>query len=146
MNFGVAANHDDSDETGWIIVCSVHREDDDKIPCKSVYDQRLANVTSYIGRKFWMLRVKLNKYITGLKPYNEKTESTLFKDEGPDYPLEFAKNKLLVTCNSHMYLVHDWFVVKCILDPISANTYKTSTFPLPGFDEVSFPFIAVCGS
>lgn len=93
-----------------------------------------------------MLRVKLNQEGTGLIPYNETTESTLFKDEIPWYPLEFAKNKLLVTgAPSHMYLVDDWCVIKCIFDSVSANTQKTFSFTLPGFNEVSFPFIAVSG-
>ena len=94
-----------------------------------------------------MLRVKLNQEGTGLIPYNETTESTLFKDEAPGYPLEFAKNKLLVSgpAPSHMYLVVNWCVVKCIFDPITANVYKTYAFTLPGFNEESFPFIAVCG-
>jgi len=71
----------------------------------------------------------------------------LFKDEAPGNPLEFAKNKLLVTADtaSHMYLVENWFVIKCIHDPKTANTAKNYAFLLPGFDEVSFPFIAVCG-
>ena len=89
----------------------------------------------------------MNKEGTGLIPYNKTTESILFKDELPDYLFEFAKNKLLVSGGvaSHMYLVVDWCVVKCIFDPITANTYKTYAFHLPGFDEKSFPFIAVCG-
>ena len=90
--------------------------------------------------------MKLNQEGTSLIPYNEKTESTLFKDEAPGYPLEFAKNKLLVTgFPSHMYLVVDWCVVKCIFDPISANINKIYAFSLPEFDEVSFPFIVLCG-
>ena len=94
-----------------------------------------------------MLRVKLNNQGTSLIPYDVASESTLFKDEPPDYLFEFAKNKLLVSGMgaSHMYLIVDWCVVKCIHDPITANTYKTYAFPLPGFDEKSFPFIAVCG-
>ena len=72
-----------------------------------------------------MLRVKMNQNDTNLIPYNETTESTLFKDESADYTLEFAKNKLLVTFDSYMYLVVDWFVVKCIADPITSNTLKT---------------------
>ena len=64
----------------------------------------------------------------------------------PQYPLEFAKNKLLLTgFPSQMYLVIDWCVVKYIPDPIAANTLKAHAFPLPGFDEVSFPFILVDG-
>ena len=61
------------------------------------------------------------------------------------YPLEFAKNRLLVTgFPSHMYLVEDWCVVKCIADPKATNI-KTYALPMPGFDEKSFPFIVVCG-
>ena len=96
MGFGVATNHADCEETGWIIVCYIH-PNSEQVPCKSVYDWRLANVTSYIGKKYWILRVKLNKEGTSLIPYNETTESTLLKDEMAQYPLEFAKNKLLVT-------------------------------------------------
>lgn len=93
-----------------------------------------------------MLRVKLDQERTGLIPYNETTESTLFKDNAIAYPLEFAKNKLLVTTiSSNMYLLDNWYVVKCIFDPISANNYKTYAFPLPEFNEASFPFIAICG-
>ena len=44
-----------------------------------------------------------------------------------------------------MYLVDDWCVVKCITDSFTANIFKIDAFPLPGFDEISFPFIAVCG-
>ena len=68
--------------------------------------------------------MKLNKEGTGLIPYNETTESALFKGDDIQYPLEFAKNKLFVTSDSHMYLVVDWCVAKCIFDPIE-NTYKT---------------------
>ena len=44
-----------------------------------------------------MLRMKMNQRGTSLIPYNETTESILFKDEAPNYPLEFAKNKLFAT-------------------------------------------------
>ena len=64
----------------------------------------------------------------------------------PLYPLEFAKNKLLVTGSpSQMYLVIDWIVTKCIHDPNTANTQKSYAFLLPKFSEAYFPFIAVCG-
>ena len=44
-----------------------------------------------------------------------------------------------------MYLVEDWCVIKCIHEPKTANIFKIEAFTLPGFDEESFPFIAVCG-
>ena len=83
-----------------------------------------------------MLRMKMNKEGTSFIPYNETTESILFKGQYPRYPLEFAKNKMLVTgAPVHMYLVVDWCVVKCIFDPNTSNINKTYAFPLPGFDE-----------
>ena len=142
---GVATNHTDNEETGWIIICNIE-PNDETVRCKSVYDRRLAKTDYGEGGKFWIVRLRLDKYSSKPITYNETTESILFKDEMPLYPLEFAKNKLLVTGTpSHMYLVDDWFVLKCIHDPITENTYKNFAFPLPGFNEVSFPFIAVCG-
>ena len=44
-----------------------------------------------------MLRMKINRKGTSLITYNETTESTLFEDEVPNYPLEFSKNRLFVT-------------------------------------------------
>ena len=81
---------------------------------------------------FWMLRLKVNKEGTGLIIYNTATESIIYQDELPNYPLEFAKNKLLVTgFPSHMYLIVDWSIVKCILDSNIANVKKTFAFPMP---------------
>ena len=74
MDFGVAANHADSEETGWIIVCGINKNDprEVKIPCKSVYAKRSTNDTSWLGSKFWMLRLKVedNFFNTSLIPYN----------------------------------------------------------------------------
>ena len=64
----------------------------------------------------------------------------------PLYPLEFAKNKLLVTGHpSQMYVIIDWSTVKFISEPNSANIYKNYAFFMPEFDETLFPFIAICG-
>ena len=93
-----------------------------------------------------MLRLKLNKEGTSLIIYNEANESIIYKDEFPFYPLEFAKNRLLVTGTpSHMYLIIDWSSVKCILDSNTANVKKDFAFPMPQFDETTFPFIFVVG-
>ena len=93
-----------------------------------------------------MLRMKGNKECTSLIPYNVTSESTFFKDEMPLYPLEFAKNKLLVTSYPlHMYLVVDWCVVKFIPDPKTANINKSYAFTMPSFHEKFFPFIVICG-
>lgn len=81
ISSGVSANHTDCEETGWIIVCAIDEEDDEQVPCKSVYDKRFANVNSCIAKKLWMLRVRLNQEESGLIPYNETEESILFKDQ-----------------------------------------------------------------
>ena len=44
-----------------------------------------------------------------------------------------------------MYLIKEWSTVKCILDSNTANTDKTFAFPMPQFDEITFPFIFVVG-
>ena len=104
----------------------------DDVQCKSVYKKRLAKVTELIGKTLWMLRLKVNKEGTGLILYNEATESIIYKDEFPMYPLEFSKDKLFVTgLPAHMYLIIDWSTVKCILDPNTANIHKTFAFPMP---------------
>jgi len=43
MSYGVASNHSDWGETGWIIICCLH-PDIQKVPCKSICDKQLANV------------------------------------------------------------------------------------------------------
>ena len=83
---------------------------------------------------------------TSVVPYNEAEESILYKYEIPDFILEYAKNKLLVTGDPHcMYLVDNFSTVKLITDPNTSNIYKTDAFVMPKFDETAFPFIVVCG-
>ena len=68
---------------------------------------------------------------TSVVPYNEAEESILYKYEEPDFILEYAKNKLLVTGSPHMYLVDNFSTVKLITDPNTSNTYKTDAFVMP---------------
>ena len=104
----------------------------DVVQCKSVYNKRLAKTTQFIGNTYWMLRLKVNKEGTGLIIYNAATESIIYEHEFPSYPLEFALNKLFVTGSphSHMYLIIEWSIVKCILDSNNANS-KTFAFTMP---------------
>ena len=47
--------------------------------------------------------------------YNQEKDSMLFKDEAPNYLVEFAKNKMLITgYPSHNYIVHDWEAVSVL--------------------------------
>ena len=90
--------------------------------------------------------MKTNQDGTSLIPYNETEESVLFKDEQPQFILEYAKNKLLVTGSPHcMYVVQDFSTVMLINDPNTSNVMKTDAFALPQFDETEFPFVVVCG-
>ena len=58
--FGVAACHPDSEQTGFICVFNVTGENLNNVDCKSIYDKRLAKVTQYIGKTWWMLRLMVN--------------------------------------------------------------------------------------
>ena len=69
----------------------------------------------------------------------------LFKDEAPNYLVEFAKNKMLITgYPSHNYIVHDWEAVSVLQNPEPQN-FNYFAMVMPDFDEVDFPFIALCG-
>ena len=84
----------------------------------------------------------------GLDPLNQVSESMIFHHELPMALIEYAPNKLFITGTpTHMYLVDGWEAssVRVILDNHPANTFKTQVHLLPGFNERSFPFIAVSG-
>ena len=65
---GVASNHTDSLEVGWIIVCNIE-QNTEQVPCKSIYNERLANVNYGIGGEFWMVRLIVNHLDTGVNTY-----------------------------------------------------------------------------
>ena len=70
----------------------------------------------------------------------------IFKNEKPIYLVEYAINKLFITgYPSHMFIVINWQTVRIVTDPNQSNTSKTYSFLLPGFNEKTFPFVAVCG-
>ena len=80
-----------------------------------------------------------------LRTYRQQTESILFQDELPGLLLEYAQNQLFVAEYANMYLVHDWTKVIFISDPNPANSFKCFAFPIPFFDQETYPFIIVCG-
>ena len=83
---------------------------------------------------------------SSLTSYNEINESMVFENTIIRYPFEYSKNKMLVTGHpSQMFLVIEWSIVKVIPDTNNSNINKNYAFLMPGFDENSFPFIAVCG-
>ena len=57
--------------------------------------------------------------------------------------VEYAENKLLLTGIEENYIIKDWQVVNVICDPGSDN-FSYMALPLPGFDEKTFPLIALC--
>ena len=119
-------------------------EDTYKIPTKSVYDKCLAKNDTHKDNSFIVLRMKLREDGLGMQVYNQDKQSIIFKDEIPMHLLEYAEDKLFISVD-HMYLVEDWQSVRVIFDPNLANTFKTQAMLLPGFDEQTFPFIAVTG-
>ena len=60
--------------------------------------------------------------------------------------LEFAADKMIVHVSSRdLMILHNWQVVKQIIDPVFSNTLKYWIKPLPGFDEEEFPFVVCSG-
>ena len=60
--------------------------------------------------------------------------------------LEFSPDKFLV----HVYptkllVMHDWEVVRAIIDPAPGNITKNWLCPLPTFDEDDFPYVVCSG-
>ena len=54
-----------------------------------------------------------------------KNVSSILKDEFVVSLLEFAKNKMIVHVSSRdLMILHDWKVVKVIMDPVYSNTLK----------------------
>ena len=102
------------------------------VPHKSVYDKRLSKTTGSVGALYWIMRLMVNEEGTDVITYNELNESMLYKDEFPNFPLEYSPNKLLVTgSDTHMYLVDDWSNVRLIpgTDPLDINKFHAFTIP-----------------
>ena len=114
----------------------------------SVYDQRKM-VTTHDGEAYMVMRMQASADpMDGIEPLNQETDSIVFSDELPMAPIEYAPGKLFITGTpTHMYLVDDWRSdsVRVIIDNHPANTFKTQVHLLPGFNEETFPFIAVSG-
>ena len=45
-----------------------------------------------------------------------------------------------------MLIIEDWQTVKIIWDSDNSNDFKNATFPMPGFDQIDFPFFLVLGN
>ena len=68
-----------------------------------------------------------------------------FKDEAPNYLIEYSPNKMLITGgHSHCFVVEYWSKVKVIFSQETAN-FQYHVLSMPGFDVESFPFFALCG-
>ena len=88
----------------------------------------------------------VNEEGTDVITYNELNESMIYKDELPNFPLEYSPNKLLVTgSDTHMYQVDDWSTVRLISGTNPLDINKFHAFTIPQYDEESFPFIFVVG-
>jgi len=75
-----------------------------------------------------------------------KTESIWFKVEAVQGCHEFAPNKFIFYArNAHLFIVHDWKVVRKIDDKNLKNINKYYIDALPGFHPTNFPFVACSG-
>ena len=59
---------------------------------------------------------------------------------------EYAPGKIAVYARpSHLFIVHDWQVMRRLDDSDAKNQNKYSIEPMPGFDLVKFPFLVCSG-
>ena len=60
--------------------------------------------------------------------------------------LQYAKDKFIAFVRERdLIIVHDWKVVKVIVEEDDSNTNKYWMKPIPGFHETDFPFIICNG-
>ena len=66
--------------------------------------------------------------------------------EWPYSAHEFAHHKLVVAALDRVILFHNWECVRVYID--ATNTFKDGGYltRLPGFDDATFPFLALAGS
>ena len=59
---------------------------------------------------------------------------------------EYRPNKMVIYAQpTHLFIVHNWKVLKRIEDDDSKNIAKFFISPIPNFDETTFPFIVMSG-
>ena len=60
--------------------------------------------------------------------------------------LQYGKDKFIAFVRERdLIIVHNWKVVKVIVEPDDSNTNKYWMKPIPGFHETDFPFIICNG-
>ena len=65
----IAPNHPDWDSTGFICAFEIDQIHQDKVPCKTVYDWKLANQSEW-NKLDWIVRLKISEDGTKIVPYN----------------------------------------------------------------------------
>ena len=93
------------------MICGFEIDPNDisQIKTKSTYHQRLAKDDTFKGLAFIILRLRKKRDGLQLEIVNLSTDSMIFKDEAPNYVIEFAVNKMLATSYpSHNYIIHEW--------------------------------------
>ena len=93
----------------------------------------------------WCMRWHIKPDCT-IHPVDAKKQSIHFKVEAIQGFTEFAPNKMcFYGRQEHLFIVHDWKVVRRINDPDQKNINKYSLNPFPGFDLDSMPFLVSSG-
>ena len=109
LAFCIASSFGRSEESQVICGFEIDPNDISQIKTKSTYDKRLAKDNTFKGLAFIILRLRKKGDGYQLEIVNLATDSIIYKDEAPNYLIEFAENKILATgYPSYNYIIHDW--------------------------------------
>ena len=105
----IASGFSTFEETSVICGFEINPDDIQNIETNSQYDKCLANDNTFKGKAFFIARLVKRGNSYKLEIYNQKKQSMIYKDEGTNFPFEYAKNKMVITSDpSHCYIVLEW--------------------------------------
>lgn len=88
----------------------------------------------------------MNQETLQLMDVDKKEESIMFRSEACQGICEYAPNRMAIYARpAHLFIVHDWQVIRRIEDADAKNQNKYAIERMPGFDDVTFPFLVCSG-
>ena len=127
------------DGTSYLLTFQIINNDLNPRMCRHWYKGNASSNT-------WVMRCEINQETLELMDVDKKEESILLKNEACQAICEFAPNKMAIYARpAHLFIVHDWEVVRRIEDSDMKNQNKYSIEPIPGFDIEKFPFLVCSG-
>lgn len=122
----------------WMMTFQVGNNRVTSAMCDNIYEGNTMQNT-------WCMRWSLKPDAT-VHPVDSKKQSIFFKVEAIQGFCEYAPNRMcFYGRQEHLFIVHDWKVVRRINDANLQNINKYSINTFPGFDEEEFPFLATSG-